>query len=271
MPRRDVADRLQVAVVGQADADVLHHRLDDEGGDVAAGEHPLEGGGVVVGDDDRVGEHAAGDAGGRRHRCRAVGRPGGGEVGLHRDEQLVVVAVVAALDLDDLLAAGGATGDAHGVHRRLGAGVGEPPQRQAVALGEELGDDGVRLGGRDVERAVVELGLDRGADGRVHVPGEQRAEAHVEVDVPVAVDVDHVRPGRVGDHDRMRVVGLEARRDAEREDLAGPLRRRLRTLGAFRVGGELPLGDGGGSLEEPGIGGHSRRGAGGGHEYHFPR
>ena len=100
-----------------------------------------------------------------------VGRAGLVERRLHRDHHLVVVAVVAALDLDDAVPAGRALGDADGVHRRLGAGVGEAPHRQAVAVAEQLGDLGVELARRDVQRAVVELGLRRrparpGACGR---------------------------------------------------------------------------------------------------------
>jgi hypothetical protein len=74
VPLGDLPDRLQVAVVGQADADVLHHRFDDEAGDVAALERPLECFGVVVRDDDDVLERALGDAGRLRHR---VGRSAG--------------------------------------------------------------------------------------------------------------------------------------------------------------------------------------------------
>ena len=101
------------------------------------------------------------DPGRPRHRERRVGRSGLVQRRLHRDHHLVVVAVVAALDLDDLVPAGGALGDPDGVHRRLGAGVGEPPHRQPVAVPQQLGDVGVELARRDVEGAVVELGLRR--------------------------------------------------------------------------------------------------------------
>ena len=102
-----------------------------------------------------------------------------------------MVAVVAALDLDDLVATGQTTSDADGIHRRLGAAVGEPPHRKVVASGEHLGDVGVQLARRDEEGAVVELAVDRAAHDRVAVAGEEGAEAHVEVDVAIAVDVFH--------------------------------------------------------------------------------
>ena len=78
---------------------------------------------------------------------------------------------------------------------------------------------------------------------RMHVAGEQRAEPHVVVDVLVAVDVDHPRARRVAHHDGMRVVCLEARRDAGRHHLAGPVGRRLRGACALAVHAHLTFGD----------------------------
>jgi len=46
-----------------------------------------------------------------RHPDRRVGRAGEVEWGLHRDHHLVVVPVVATLDLDDAIAAGGPLGE----------------------------------------------------------------------------------------------------------------------------------------------------------------
>ena len=76
---------------------------------------------VVAGRDDRVGDRAR-DAAAPGQRDRRVGvaelrhvvRP-------DADQRVVVDAVVLALELHDLLAAGVGPGDAHRVHRRLGA------------------------------------------------------------------------------------------------------------------------------------------------------
>jgi hypothetical protein len=76
---------------------------------------------------------------------------------LHRDHHLVVMAVIATLDLDDLLASGDTTGHANGIHRGFGARVGEAPHRQVVAIAQQPRDLGVHLAGGDEQRAVVQL------------------------------------------------------------------------------------------------------------------
>ncbi len=42
VPVADLTNRLEVPRLGQTDPDVLHHRLDDEAGDLAALQRPLE-------------------------------------------------------------------------------------------------------------------------------------------------------------------------------------------------------------------------------------
>ena len=78
---------------------------------------------------------------------RGVDRPDLVGVGEDRDLHRVVVAVVAALDLDDQVAPGERAHHVDGVHRGLGAGVGEPPQGEPEARGEVLRDDDRVLGG----------------------------------------------------------------------------------------------------------------------------
>ena len=70
------------------------------------GERGLDRGEVVVGQHDRVGGRGAGDAG-RVRAARSVATPGAG-----RGEQRVDVAVVAAGELHDLVAAGERRGPA---------------------------------------------------------------------------------------------------------------------------------------------------------------
>ena len=76
---------------------------------------------VVERRDDRFLNARSRQAGGRGHGRGRVDVADELARRLDRDEHIVVVAVVAALELEDLLAAGVATRDADGVHRRLGA------------------------------------------------------------------------------------------------------------------------------------------------------
>jgi hypothetical protein len=52
------------------------------------------------------------------------------------------------------------------------------------------------------------------------VAGGEDAEGHVEVDVLVAIRVPDPRPARIGHEQRVRVVGLERARHAERQRAA---------------------------------------------------
>ena len=158
-----------------------------------------------------------------RHRDRMVVVADLVAGGRHRHHHGVVMAVVAALDLEQHVAAGVGAHQAHGVERLLGARVAEPPQRQAEALLQVLGRDDrllrrlgeVRAPSDAVGHGRHDLGM-RVADGH-------RPVAVVEVDVLVAVDVDHLRPVALGQVDRVRVGRLPARRDAAGQRLPRPL------------------------------------------------
>ncbi len=108
------------------------------------------------------------------------------------------MAVVAALDLDDQVATGDGAHQVHGVHRRLGAGVGEAPQRQ-VEPARQFGGHPDRVLGRlrEVRAAAHPLGHRRD-DRRVRVSGDRRAVPAVHVDVLGAVDVVDLRARRRG-------------------------------------------------------------------------
>ena len=105
-----------------------------------------------------------------------------------------MVAVIAALDLDDQIAPGQRPREVHGVHGGFGAGVGEPPQRQIEAAGQFARDpDGVlgRLGEMGSAPHPVAHRLD---DRRMGMSGNRCAVAAVHVDVLVAVDVVDLEP-----------------------------------------------------------------------------
>ncbi len=154
-----------------------------------------------------------------------------------------MVAVIAALELDDLLAAGVATGHADGVHRRLGARVAEAHEVGAEASLDLLGQRDPVLDREGVARAVRDTVLKGLGEDRVRVAGGEHAEGHVEVDVLVAVRVADARAARIGHEQRVGIVGLERGRDAEGHRLA----RSREQLGAPRraaaVLGLLPRAD----------------------------
>ncbi len=171
---------------------------------------------------------ASGIAGPVRTVFGTRGRAGVVERRVHRELHVVVVAVVRALDLDDLRSAGRGAHEVDRVHRRLGAGVAEPPPGQTEPAGELLGHDdrvGHRL--REVRSERDPVG-DRPHDRGVGVTDEHHAEAGVQVDVLGAVDVVDLRALAVGDPHGLRRRGLPVRRDAADERPAGLVQQRAR-------------------------------------------
>jgi hypothetical protein len=128
-----------------------------------------------------------------------------------------MVAVVAALDLDDQVPPGDRTHQVDGVHGGFGAGVGETPAREAEPAGEFLCHRD-RVRGRLGEvGAVLGLAGYGPGDGRVGVAGQGGAVAAVQVDVLVAVDIPDLRAAAVTQPDRLRRGDLPARGDAAGE------------------------------------------------------
>ena len=136
--------------------------------------------------------------------------------------------VVCALDLHDQRPSGDGPHQMHRVHGGLGAGVREAPERQAEPSRELLGHDDRVLGRlREVGAATDPLG-DGPDDCRVRVADRVDAVSTVEVDVLVAVHVEHARPLAPVDPDGLGAVDLPVRRHAASERPPGPLRQRGR-------------------------------------------
>ncbi len=159
-----------------------------------------------------------------------------------RDHHRVVVAVVGPLDLEDHVATGGAPRQVDRGHGRLGAGVGEPPLGKAEAAAELLGDHDRAVGGGREVGAQVDPRLDGRAHRRVGVADAHHAEAVVEVDVLVSVDVPDAGTGAALDVDGPGVVHLKRGGNALRHHLHGALEALLRGRGALRQLGHLALG-----------------------------
>ena len=219
---QQVAQPGEVAVGRRDDADVHHRRLHEHPGDLARvlGQHALHRVEVAERHDHRERDHRLGDRRAGAHGVRARLGARFLERRVHGELHVVVVAVVRALDLDDLRPAGRGAHQVDRVHRRFGAGVAEPPARQPEPAGQLLGDDdrvGDRL--REVRPQRDALG-DRPHDDGVRVPDEHDAEAGVQVHVLGAVGVEHPRALAVGHPDGLRWCGLPARRHAADERAA---------------------------------------------------
>ena len=154
-----------------------------------------------------------------------------------------MVAVVAALELDDLLAAGVAAGDADRVHRRFGARVAEAHEIGVEALLDLLRQRDAVLDREGVAGPVRDPVLERLREERVRVAGGEHAEGHVEVDVLVAVGIGDAAAAGIGHEQRVGVVGLEGAGDAERQCVAGALEQLGAPRGAASVFGFLARAD----------------------------
>ena len=215
----ECTNTFDVAGVGQHDAEVLDDGFHHHAGNVlgVGGELALHLAEVVIGH--RV--HDAGlDVEGHL-RDRVVGGADLVDTRFDRHRQTVVAAVVAALDLDDGLPPGVGARGAHRVHRRLGAGIGEPQHVQAEALLESLGDIGRhRRRGHEQGADVVQEFLDPGDDRGVEMADEHRAEAHRQIQHLAVVTVGDVgAPCGLHTH-RIRIPVLEAAGDPQRQGLA---------------------------------------------------
>ena len=168
---------------------------------------------VVVLTQEGVGRRPLGHARAVGEREREHAAAGGRQEG-------VGVAVVAAVELDDLLAAGVAAGEADGAHRRLGAGVHHAHHLdRRHGLADEAGEldlDGRR---RAEARAVVEDGVQPAEHVRVAPAEDHRPPRRDEVDVLVAVDVPDV--GALGARDEER-VGMPTPFNARTGELTPP-------------------------------------------------
>ena len=206
-----VAQRREVALVREHDADVHHRGLDDHRRHLAGMllESFLHSRQVVERNDRCELHDGAGNAFALRERRGRVRGPHLVGRGLDRHHQRVVVAVVARLDLEDSLAPREPARDANRVQRRLGAGVGEAPLRLLEAARQLARHDHGVLDGLSEMRAPVYLLGDRVGDLRVSVADDHDAEPVVEVDVLVPIDVPHAAASAVVREHRLRRGVLE--------------------------------------------------------------
>src|SRR6185295_17135251 len=142
----------------------------------------------------------------------------------HRDQGVVVDAVVLALELHDLGAAGIGASDAHRVHRRLGAGHGHPRLADPAGhLLDQLHRLDLVLRGKGEADAPAHPLVDVVVDARVAVTEDHRAVAQAQVDVLVAVHVPDPAALAAVDVHGVVAPGPEVRVGTARHGLLGAL------------------------------------------------
>jgi hypothetical protein len=119
------------------------------------------------------------------------------------------VAVVAAGELHDDVAAGEPAGQPDRRHRGLGARRHQPEPLDRGAADDLLDQGDLVLGRGAVRRAAGGRLADRGDHLGVSVPEEHRPPGADQVDVLVAVDVGEPRPARRGDEPGRAADGVE--------------------------------------------------------------
>ena len=152
-----------------------------------------------------------------------------------RDEEGIGMAVVAALELDDLVAPREATCQTDGTHRRLRPRV---HHTHTLYRGEELRANKLchlDLTGitSPVARTLLQLTADSLLDGRVSVPEEQGPPGADVVDVFIAIDVKDVGALAVIDiegGEAYRAEGTYGAIDPARDILRGALEERSRRV-----------------------------------------
>ena len=229
------------AVQRRDDAHVAGGGLADDAGDLGAalGEDGLDGGDVVVGQDDGVGGGAGGDAGG-------VGQAEGRDAGAGRGEQRVDVAVVVAGELHDQRAAGGAAGQPDGRQHRLGAGVDQPhPLDRGDPVADLLGQVELALGRGAEGQPAPGGGGDGLDDGGVRVAQDHRPPRADQVDVAASVGVGDPGPGALDHEARGAADGAEGAHRAvhpARRDRLAAVEEVGRDRGLVGVGGAVQRG-----------------------------
>ena len=146
------------------------------------------------------------------------------------DQQAVGVAVVAAFKLDDGVAAGEATRQADGAHRRFGAGADQTHHVQAGQMcAQLLGNLHFRLGRRAEGQAFERRLAHRLDDGRMRMAGNGRPPGADIVDIRCTVSVPHARA--LGTRNETRKAADRAKGTHRRIDAAGD-----HSLGAIEQG-----------------------------------
>ena len=217
---RQLADAAGELHAGAHKVHVAGNGLHDHAGDFAAhlGKGFFQLGHIVVFKDDGVFHHIGGHPSGRR--AAKGGQPRAG-----LDQQRIGMAVVAAIEFDDLVAPGKAPGQAQGAHARLGARADQAHHVHAGHQGEDFfGQGHFTLGRGTVAEAFIDSGVHGGHHLRVAVAQNHRPPATDVVGKALAVFVPKIRPLGAFNKARHAANGVESahgRIHAARNDALG--------------------------------------------------
>ena len=190
MPLAEPLGRFEKFAFGEHHAHVADDRFEDHAGDLVplTGERLFQPLRIVEFERERVGRAAGRHS---RRRRRAVRQ--GPAARFH--QQAVDVAVVAAGELHDAVAARKTTGHAERAHRGFGPRADHPHLfDRGDRLDDHLGQFRLRFGRRAEARPLGEGRFDGSDDLGMGVPQDQRAPRADVIDQAITVDVDEVRP-----------------------------------------------------------------------------
>ena len=199
---------MQETGLRQTEAHVHQNGLENDGGDLAGvfAEAALDAAEIVEGGDNHVGERGFRDA---RTSGNTRGRVGIAVIfglGLDADEGRVVQTVIRALKLQDFVATGSGTGDAAGVHGHFGTAGTETHHFDGIAFANFFGEFPFLIVRHAKGGAAMELLLDGFDHGGMAMPGHERTETEIVINVFVAVEVVNPAGFPVFHEDRIRLV-----------------------------------------------------------------
>ena len=214
----DLAQALQEAGLRHAEADIHQDRLENDRGDLAGIflEATLDGGEIVEGGDEHVGDCGLRDAEAAGDRGWSVDVAVVRSMRLHADQSAVVQSVVGAFELDDLVASGGGAGQANRVHGHFGAAVAEAAHLDREALADFFGEFPFHVVRHAEHGAGGKALLDGLHDRGMAVSGHERAEGQVVIDVFVAIEVAELAAAGLLYEDWPGIVGAIVAGDTER-------------------------------------------------------
>src|SRR5690348_7176349 len=204
----DVAQALEETRLRDAETDVHHDGLENDGGDLAGifAEAALDAREIVKGCDDDIGERGFRNARAARNAGWGVGIAVVFGLGLHADESGVVEAVIAAFEFQDFFAAGRGTSDAAGVHGDFRAARTEANHLDGITLADFFGEFPFLIVGHAEGRAAVKFLLNSFDHGGMAMAGHERAKTKIVINVFVAIEIVNAAAFSVFYENRIRLV-----------------------------------------------------------------